>query len=36
MTKEIYENTVLDDSTEFVEEQETELCENAARVAIRQ
>lgn len=30
MTKEIYENSVLDDSAEAIEEQETELCEDAA------
>ena len=29
MTKEIYENFVLDDSTEVIEEQETEFCEDA-------
>lgn len=34
MTKEIYENSVLDDSTEVIEEQETELCEDAARNVI--
>lgn len=31
MTKEIYENSVLDDSTKVIEEQETGLCEDAAR-----
>lgn len=34
MTKEIYENSVLDDSAEAIEEQETELCEDAARNVI--
>lgn len=34
MTMEIYENSVLDDSAEAIEEQETELCEDAARNVI--
>lgn len=34
MTKEIYENSVFDDSIEVIEEQETELCEDAARNVI--
>ena len=34
MTKEIYENSVLDDSTEAIEEQEAGLCEDAARNVI--
>lgn len=34
MTKEIYENSILDDSAEAIEEQETELCEDAARNVI--
>lgn len=34
MTKEIYENSVLDNSAEAIEEQETELCEDAARNVI--
>lgn len=34
MTKEIYENSILDDSTEAIEEQETEFCEDAARNVI--
>ena len=34
MTKEIYENSVLGDSTEAVEDQEAGLCEDAARTLI--
>lgn len=34
MTKEIYENSILDDLTEAIEEQETEFCEDAARNVI--
>ena len=34
MTKEIYVNSVLDDSTEAIEEQEAGLCEDAARNVI--
>lgn len=34
MTKEIYENSVLNDSTEAIEKRETEFCEDAARNVI--
>lgn len=34
MTKEIYENSVLDESTDNIEVQEVELCEGAARNVI--
>ena len=34
MTKEIYENSVLDESTDNIEEQEAGFCEDAARNVI--